>query len=118
MKDWVTIQGLVFSLSLSLFFISIYSSIMTTVVLSSMWSAALLLLLLAVSHVRLQCDSGATFRAHCTGVSRRCKLYNARSLGVDEPHLLEGAGKSSSAPGSQMMYLFFLSLQPFYSMRV
>ena len=58
--------------SLSLFIL--ISSMMTMVVSSLMWSAGLLLVL-AVSHVRLQCNSRSTFEAHCSGVIRRsCKF--------------------------------------------
>ena len=39
-------------------------------VMSLMWSAALLLLF-AVSHVRLLCDSGASFTATCNTVNQR-----------------------------------------------
>ena len=48
---------------------------MTTVVVSLMWSASLLLLF-AVSHVRLQCDSGASFSAQCGNVGRRERTFN------------------------------------------
>lgn len=74
---------------------------MAPVALSLMWSAALLILF-AVSHVRLQCDSGALFMAQCSGVDqRRCTfdiiLLQTAALGVHEIYTRR-AGKRVPSP--------------------